>query len=107
MVEAVFVDTNDSLASRVDAGLCTGRRFLDAEFGQTGFDSLGHAAELLDFLNVFPRAMCYLVGKRATPRVNLLGDIGLLLNIYLGVAGYTCREVGGQCYGLVKGVGVK
>ena len=49
-------------------------------------DGLGHAAELLDLLDVGPGAACDLVGEaldivRAAPRVNLLADVGLLLDV--------------------------
>ena len=41
------------------------------------------------------------------PRVDLLADLGLVLDVDLGVAGNTSREVGGQRDGLVEGVGVE
>jgi hypothetical protein len=36
----------------IDTGLTTGGGFFDAHLGQSGFDRLGHAAELFDFLDV-------------------------------------------------------
>ena len=47
----------------------------------------------------------YIVGT--TPRVNVLTDIGLFLNIDLRITRDTCREVGRQSDGLVEGVGVQ
>ena len=54
VVETVFIDADDGLTARVYSGVCAGCGLLDAEFGETGFDSLGHTAEFLDFLDVSP-----------------------------------------------------
>ena len=64
MVETVFVDADDGLAARVDAGLGAGCGFLDAELGQTGLDGFGHATQFLDFLDMLPGAVSDLVGER-------------------------------------------
>ena len=50
LVEAIFVHADDGLRAGVDAGLGTGCSFLDTHLGDTGLDSLGHTAQLLDFL---------------------------------------------------------
>ena len=63
VVKTIFVDAHDGLTAGVDTGLCSCRGFLDAQFGQTGFDGLGHAAEFFDLLNVLPCTMCDLVGE--------------------------------------------
>ena len=64
VVESVLVDTDDGLATGVDTRLCARSGSLDTELGQSGFDSLGHAAELFDLLDVLPCAVCDLVGER-------------------------------------------
>lgn len=56
--------------------------------------------------------MCDFVGKSfnivgTSPWVNLLCNVGFLLDINLGVTRDTCREVGRKCDSLVKSVGVK
>ncbi len=112
VVEAIFVDAHDGLASGVDAGLGAGRGFLDAELGKTGLDGLGHAAELLDFLYMCPCAAGNLVGEGlnivgAGPGVDLLGHHRLFLDVDLGVAGDAGREIGGEGDSLVEGVGVE
>ncbi len=43
----------------------------------------------------------------AAPWVNLLGDHGLFLDINLGIACYTCREIGRKRNGLIKRIRVK
>ncbi len=112
MVEAILVDTHDGLAAGVDAGLGAGGSLLDTHLGQAGLDGLGHATELLDLLDVLPCAVGDLIGERlhivrAGPGIDLLGNHGLLLDVYLGIAGDARREVGGQRDGLVEGVGVQ
>ena len=63
MVETVLVDTDDRLASGVDAGLSARGSAFDTELGQTGLDGLGHAAKLLDLLDMLPGAVSDLIGK--------------------------------------------
>ena len=112
VVKTILVDTDDSLTTGVDACLSACGSFLDTELGQTGFDSLGHAAERFNLLYMLPCAVSDLVGERlhivaTSPWVNLLGDHSLLLDIDLSVAGNTCGEVGRQCDSLVESVGVE
>ncbi len=109
MVKTEFIDSDNCLCAFVDSRLCTGGSFLDLKFRKSGFDSLRHTAEFLDFLNMFPSTMSDFVGKRlyiiaASPRVNLFGDICLVLNVNLRVTGDSCREVGRQRDSLVKRV---
>ena len=112
MVETVLVDTDDGLRAGVDMSLSTCCSLLDFQFRQTGLDSLGHTAQFLDFLDMLPGAVSDLVCKAlhvvgTAPGIDLLADVGLFLDIDLGVARDTCREVGRQRDGLVEGVGVK
>ncbi len=51
-VGPVFVHADDGLAAGIDAALRGGRRLLDHALGNAGLDGLGHAAELLDFLDM-------------------------------------------------------
>ena len=112
MVQTVFVDTHDGLSAVVDVSLRTCGSLFNLQLRQTGLDSFGHAAKLLNLLDVIPCATGYLVGQSlyivgTAPRVNLLRNVGFLLDVYLGVTCNTCREVGRQCYSLVKSVGVQ
>lgn len=63
-------------------------------------------------MDVFPSLVGQLVGERfyivrTCPWVDFLSDVGFFLDVNLGVAGNTCREVGWQCDSLVEGVGVE
>ena len=112
VVKTVFVNTYDSLTAGVDACLSTCSSFFDTELGQTGFDSLCHAAELLDFLNVFPCPVSDFVGEgfhivAAAPGIDSFGYLGFFLDINLGVTCDTSREVGRQSDSFVEGVGVE
>ena len=112
LVQAVLVDADDLLDARVDARLLAGRRLLDAHLRNTGLDRLGHTAQLLDLLNVLPCLLCDLLGEAlhivgTGPRIDLTADVGLLLNIDLGVTGDTRREVGRQGDRLVQRVGMQ
>ena len=112
VVKTVFVDTHNGLTTRVDAGLGTGRSLFDTELRKTCLDSLSHTAELLDFLDVCPCAVCDFVGEgfhivRASPGVDSTGYLSLFLDVNLSVTCDTCREVGRQCYSLVESVGVE
>ena len=108
----VLVDADDRLAAGVDAGLRAGGGLLDAQLGQPGVDGLGHAAGLLDLLDVPPGPPGQVVGQlldvgRAAPRVDDAGGAGLLLQHQLGVAGDAGGEVGRQRQRLVERVGVQ
>ena len=95
MVKTVLVGTHDGLRAAVYAGLRTCCSLLDTHLGHAGLDSLSHSAELLDFLYVLPSLVRKLVGEalnivRTCPRVDMLAYLGLILNVNLGVAGYSC-----------------
>ncbi len=112
MVETIFVDADDGLATRVNASLSACGCFFDAEFGKTGFDSLGHAAEFLNLLDMLPCALSDFIGQSlyivgTGPGIDLLGDHGLFLDIDLSVSGDTSREVCRQGDSFVEGVGVE
>jgi hypothetical protein len=81
--------------------------FLDAQLREPGLDGLGHAAEAFDFLDVRPGAAHERVGERldierAAPRINDLGDAGLLLQEQLRVARDARGKVRRQRDGLVE-----
>ena len=52
VVECILVDAHDCLTTAVDACLGACCSLLDAHFGHTGLDGLGHAAQFLNFLDV-------------------------------------------------------
>ena len=61
---------------------------------------------------MLPCAVGNLIGQRlhivgTGPGVDFLADLGLLLDVNLGVTGNTCREVGRQGDSLVKRVSVE
>ena len=87
------VDADDRVVARVDTGLLAGGRFLDAHLRNAGLDRFGHAAELFDLLDHVPMP-CARSRWSATPRSRSRPtgrrsrrDVGLLLNVDLGVAG--------------------
>ena len=92
--QTILVSTHDGLYTRVDTSLGTGCCLLDTHLGQTGLDGLGHTAELLNLLDVLPCLVHQFVGQglhivRTCPRVYLLADLGLVLDIDLSVTGNT------------------
>lgn len=108
----VLVDADHRLAARVDTRLGAGGGLLDAEFGDALVDRAGHAAGLLDLLDVLPGAARQVVGqaldvRAAAPRVDHPCRARLLLDQQLRVAGDAGREVRGQGEGLVQGVRVQ
>ena len=112
VVQRQIVQTDDLLLAGVDVGLTAGGGFLDAHLGQAVVDGLGHAAQLLHLLDVAPGAADQLVGKglhvvRAAPGIDDLADLGLILDVELGVAGDAGGEVGGQGDGLVHVIGIQ
>ena len=112
MLQTVFVGTDDGLYAGVDTSLRAGGCLLDTHLGQTGLDGLGHTAELLNLLDVLPSLVHEFVGQglyvvRTCPRVDLLADLSLVLDVDLGVTGDTSREVCRQGDGLVERIGVE
>ena len=63
VVEAVLVDAYDGVDVGVDTALLAGTGLLDAHLGHAALDGLGHAAQLLHFLDVGPGAVGELVGE--------------------------------------------
>ena len=93
-----LVDTHDGVHVGVDTALLAGRSLFDAHLGHAALDGLGHAAELLHFLDVGPGLVGYLVREGldvvgTCPGVDHAADVGLLLEVDLRVAGDTGAEV--------------
>ena len=112
VVETILVHADNGLYAAVDASLSTGRSLLDTHLWQTCLDGLCHTAQLLDFLDVLPSLVIQLVGEllnivRAGPRVDVLADLRLVLDVDLRVTSDTSREVCRQGDGFVEGVGVQ
>jgi len=110
--KAIFIDAHDHVGVAVDLGLTPGRGFFDAHFGQPGLDGFGHAAQLFHFHDVVPGFLhdgvgegFHIVGTR--PGIDDFGDVGFVLQIELGVAGYAGREIGGQSDGLIQRIGMQ
>ena len=112
VVKAVLVDTDDSLAARVDLCLLAGRSLFDTHLRQTRLDGLGHAAHGFHLLDVVPSTVGNLMSERlhiirASPRVDHAADVGFFLDVNLGVTCDTGTEVGRQGDGFVQSVGVQ
>ena len=112
MIQTIFIHADNHLLTRVDAGLCASRSFFDTHLGHSGFDGLGHTAERLNFLDVFPSLVGNLLREflhivRTGPRVDFAAYLSFILNEDLGIAGNTSREVGRQGDSLVKRVGME
>ena len=112
VVEAVLVDTDDGLATRVDLGLLAGSGLFDTHLRQSRLDGLGHATHGFHLLDVIPSTVGNLVGEAlhivgTRPRVDHAADVGLFLDVDLSVTGDTGAEIGRQGDGFVEGVGVQ
>ncbi len=110
--QRVLVHADHRLAPGVDPRLGARGGLLDAHLRQALVDRLGHAAGLLDLLDVGPGASGQLAGEaldvgRAAPRVHGPRRARLLLKEELGVAGDARGEVGRERQRLVEGVGVQ
>ena len=77
--ETVFVHAHDGLFARVDTSLRACGSLLDTQLGQTGFDSLGHTAQFLDFLDMLPRFVCEFVGQSLYIVRTAHGSISLVM----------------------------
>ena len=110
--KTILIYTDNGLRSAVDTCLCTGSRFFDTHFRNTGLDSLCHTSQLLDFLNMLPSTVSQFIGQRfhiirSTPRVYVLADISLFLNIDLSITGNTCRKVCRQSNSFIESIGMQ
>ena len=108
----VLVDADHRLLAGIDPGLRLGRGLLDAQLWHAGLDGLGHAAELLDLLDMTPGLRSEIAREpldviRAAPGIDDAGGAALLLQEELGVAGDARREVGRQRQRFVERVGVQ
>ena len=109
---SIAVHADDLLTAVVDASLRTRRRFLDTQLRDAGLDRLHHAAELFDLGDVSPRTSSELIGQplnviTAAPRIDRPRRFGLELELELGVARNTRREVCWQSECFVERVRVK
>ena len=112
VLRPVLVDADHRLLAGIDARLGLGRGLLDAQLRNAGLDRLGHAAELLDLLDVAPGLARKLLRQpldieRAAPGIDDAGGAAFLLQHDLGVAGDAGGEVGRQRQRLVERVGVQ
>ena len=110
--QLVLVDANDDLLARIDLCLRFGRALLDFHLGPAGFDSLGHAAHLVDFFDDGPSLVGHFLGQLfhhvgTAPRIDHVADMGFFLDDDLRVAGDARREIGRQRDGFVKRIGVQ
>mmetsp|Transcript_31835 Transcript_31835/g.71655 ORF Transcript_31835/g.71655 Transcript_31835/m.71655 type:complete len:338 (+) Transcript_31835:1187-2200(+) len=108
----ILVDAHHHLLAAVDPPLLARRRLLDAKLSHATFDGLGHAPELLDFLDHLPGRRGQLRSQALhhvapAPGVRHLGQRRLLLKDELGVARDAGAFVGGEPQGLVERVGVQ
>ena len=91
------------------AGVAAG---IDIDAFAPRLDSLCHTSQLLDFLNMLPSTVSQFIGQRfhiirSTPRVNVLADISLFLNIDLSITGNTCRKVCRQSNSFIESIGMQ
>ena len=110
--QSVLVQADNGFAAGVDICLTTSGAFFDTHLRKAGGNSLGHAAQCFDFLDMSPSAFDDLVGEvfhivGAAPWVDDLADFGFILNVELGVTSQTCGEVGRQCDSFVERVGMQ
>ena len=94
LLEAILVDTDDDLLTRVDTSLRTSCSFFDTHLRQTRFDSLSHTTHTFDFLDVLPCLVHEFVRKafdvvRTCPWVDLLTYEGLFLDVDLRITSDT------------------
>ncbi len=92
--------------------LLSSGRLLNSELGHAGLDGLGHAAQGLHFLDDLQRRVRQVLGQRLhhvgpAPGVRHAGDLGLLLQDQLRVAGDARTELRGQAQRLVECVRVQ
>ena len=112
LFETVLVQAHNRFVAGVDLCLTAGSGFLDTHLGQAGRDSLGHAAQGFDFLNMRPGTADDFVGKRfhivgTAPGVDNFADLRLVLNIELRITRNARREVGRQGDSFVECIGMQ
>src|SRR5690606_32602185 len=81
--EPVLVEPDNGFLARIDPGLAARGSLLDAQLRDAGFDRLGHAAHLLDLVEVRARLGDELLRQRlhevaAAPRIDDVADAGFL-----------------------------
>ena len=108
----VLVDTDDHVASTVNARLLFGRCRLDFQLRPAAVDGLGHAAHAFNFFNDGPGSIGHILRQlfhhvAARPGVHNAGDVCLFLNDQLCVAGNPRGKLGGQRNGFVQRIGVQ
>ena len=110
--QSVLVQADNGFTAGVDICLTTSGAFFDTHLRKACGDSLGHAAQCFDFLNVCPCTFDDLVGEvfhivGAAPWIDDLADFGFILDVKLGVTSQTSREVGRQSDCFVECVGMQ
>ena len=110
--EFVFIDTHNHILSGVNASLLVSSSSFDFQFCPTRIDSFGHATHGIDFFNDFPCFVSHFLRDRlhhvaASPWIDHVADVGLLLNNQLGVSGNTRRKFGRQSNRFIKAIGMQ
>src|ERR1019366_3115335 len=108
----VRIYADDDVSARVDTGLPARRSLFNTHFGDAGFNRLGHAAKPLHLFDQRPRRMHQFVSKpfdiiRPGPWIDKVCDASFFLQIDLGVARDTGREIGGQRQRFIQCIGVQ
>ena len=91
-IESVLVHADDDFSSRINLGLSTRRTLFNPHLRHAGDYSLGHTAEIFNFIDDLASLSRELVRQslhhmRAGPRISNMWDASLLLNDQLRVAG--------------------
>ena len=105
--QLVFVDADNHILARVDAGLLLRRGRFNLEFGPTTVHRLGHAAHGIDFLDDGPGFVHHLLRQAlhhvgTGPGIDHIRDVGFFLDDQLRVACDARTELGGQGNGLIE-----
>ena len=110
--QTILVQANDGFLAAVDVSLTASCALFDTHLGQAGGNSLGHTAQSFNLLNMSPSTANNLISEvfqiiGTAPRVNNLANLGLVLNIQLGITGQASGEISRQRDSFVQSVSMQ
>ena len=112
LAQLVFVDADDHVAARIDAGLLFSRRGFDFQLGPAAVHRLGHAAHGINLFDDGPGGIGHVLRQlfhhvAAGPGIDDVGDVRFFLDDELRVACDAGAELRRQRNRFVERVGVQ